>query len=96
MTHTTIGAPIRELNAFTGNAPEAPGSRESRFIKRANAALNNLSSDKMSNLGTGEAYVWSSKASDDLFTRSAVKIKCRPRVTQHGGTTKTAVDKDGQ
>jgi hypothetical protein len=45
----------------------------------------------MSHLGTGEAYVWSSKASDDSFTRGAVKIKCRPRVTQHGGSTKTAV-----
>ena len=57
----------------------------------ANAALGELTSDKMSHLGTGEAYVWSSKASDDSFTRGAVKIKCRPRITQHGGSTKTAV-----
>lgn len=43
-------------------------------------------------VSTGEIYCgWSSKASDDSFTRSAVKIKCRPRVTQHGGSTKTAV-----
>ncbi len=25
-------------------------------------------------------------------TKGAVKIKCRPRVTQHGGATKTAVE----
>lgn len=62
-----------------------------KHIQKANAALGDLTSDKMSHLGTGEAYVWSSKASDDSFTRGAVKIKCRPRVTQHGGMTKTAV-----
>ncbi|HOQ42546.1 MAG TPA: hypothetical protein PLG94_12225 [Smithellaceae bacterium] len=62
-----------------------------KHIQKANAALGELTSDKMSRLGTGEAYVWSSKASDDTFTRSAVKIKCRPRITQHGGSTKVAV-----
>ena len=62
-----------------------------KHIQKANAALGELTSDKMSHLGTGEAYIWSSKASDDAFTRGAVKIKCRPRITQHGGSTKTAV-----
>jgi DNA phosphorothioation-dependent restriction protein DptH len=62
-----------------------------KHIQKANAALGDLTSEKMSHLGTGEAYVWSSKASDDSFTRGAVKIKFRPRITQHGGTTKTAV-----
>ena len=62
-----------------------------KHIQKANAALGELTSDKMSHLGTGEAYVWSSKASDDAFTRGAVKINCRPRITQHGGSTKTAV-----
>ena len=66
-----------------------------KHIQKANAALGELSSDKMSHLGTGEAYVWSSKASDDAFTRGAVKIKCRPRITQHGGSTKTAIRNDG-
>jgi DNA phosphorothioation-dependent restriction protein DptH len=63
-----------------------------KHIQKANAALGELTPDKMSHLGTGEAYVWSSKASDDAFTRGTVKIKCRPRITQHGGSTKTAVD----
>ena len=62
-----------------------------RHIQKANAALGELTSDKMSHLGTGEAHVWSSKASDDAFTRGAVNIKCRSRITQHGGSTKTAV-----
>lgn len=62
-----------------------------KHIQKANAALGGLTSEKMSHLGAGEAYVWSSKASDDSFTRGAVRIKCRPRITQHGGSTKTAV-----
>lgn len=62
-----------------------------KHIQKANAALGDLTSDKMSHLGAGEAYVWSSKASDDSFTRGVVKMKCRPRITQHGGSTKTAV-----
>jgi len=62
-----------------------------KHIQKANVALGDLTADKMGHLGTGEAYVWSSKATDDTFTRGAIKIKCRPRVTQHGGNTKTAV-----
>ncbi|MBF0155303.1 MAG: ATP-binding protein, partial [Magnetococcales bacterium] len=62
-----------------------------KHIQKANAALGELTSEKMSRLGTGEAYVWSSKASDDTFSKGAVKVKCRPRVTQHGGSTKTAI-----
>ncbi|MPN34051.1 hypothetical protein SDC9_181543 [bioreactor metagenome] len=63
-----------------------------KHIQKANVALDCLTSEKMSQLSTGEAYIWSSKASDDTFCRSAVKIKCRPRITQHGGSTKTAVN----
>jgi DNA helicase HerA-like ATPase len=62
-----------------------------KHIQKANSALGDLTADKMSALRAGEAYIWSSKATDDSFTRKAVKIRCRPRVTQHGGTTKTAV-----
>jgi DNA phosphorothioation-dependent restriction protein DptH len=62
-----------------------------KHIQKANAALVGLTAEKMNHLGAGEAYVWSSKASDEAFTRRAVRIKCRPRVTQHGGSTKTAV-----
>jgi DNA phosphorothioation-dependent restriction protein DptH len=62
-----------------------------KHIQKANAALGTLTPDKMANLKPGEAYVWSSKATDDTFTHGAVKVKCRPRATQHGGDTKTAV-----
>lgn len=62
-----------------------------KHIQKANVALDVLSPVKLSSLGSGEAYVWSSKATDDAFVRGAVKVRCRPRVTQHGGGTKTAV-----
>ena len=62
-----------------------------KHIHKANTALGALTSAKMSQLGTGEACMWSSKASDNAFTRRALKIKCRPRITQHRGGTKMAV-----
>lgn len=62
-----------------------------KHIQKVNGPLRNLTPESMSRLGPGEAYVWASKASDEAFSKGAVKIKCRPRVTQHGGATKTAV-----
>lgn len=62
-----------------------------KHIQKANSALNMLTPEKMGQLGPGEAYLWSSKANDEVFSTGAVKIRCRPRVTQHGGSTKTAV-----
>ncbi|GAB2937002.1 hypothetical protein GCM10027280_26400 [Micromonospora polyrhachis] len=62
-----------------------------KHIQKANAALTGLTADKMAHLRPGEAYIWSSRATDETFSKGAVKIRCRPRVTQHGGDTKTAV-----
>jgi hypothetical protein len=62
-----------------------------KHIQRANTSLNTLTPEKLGQLSSGEAYVWAGQASEEQFTRSAVKIRCRPRVTQHGGETKTAV-----
>jgi len=62
-----------------------------KHIQKANAALAGLTPEKMSHLKPGEAYVWSSKASDESFSKGAIKIHFRPRVTLHGGSTKTAV-----
>ena len=60
-------------------------------LRRAYAALSNLTPERMALLKSGEAYVWSSKATDDSFSKGAVKLRCRPRVTQHGGATRVAV-----
>ena len=61
-------------------------------VQKANAALDELTPAKLAALGPGEAYIWSSKSTDDAFTRGVVKVRCRPRVTLHGGGTKTAVE----
>lgn len=62
-----------------------------KHIQKANAALETLTPTGLSALGPGEAYVWSSKATDDAFSKGAIKVRCRPRATQHGGGTKTAM-----
>ncbi|WP_291156682.1 methylation-associated defense system ATP-binding protein MAD8 [Gemmatimonas sp. UBA7669] len=62
-----------------------------KHIQKANAALGGLTPEKMAHLRPGEAFVWSSKATDDAFSKGAIKVRCRPRATQHGGATKTAV-----
>ena len=62
-----------------------------KHIQKANAALGNLTPERMAQLKPGEAYVWSSKATDESFSKGAVKLRCRPRVTQHGGATRVAV-----
>ncbi len=44
------------------------------------AALAGLSPKLMAHLRSGEAYVWSSKSSDDAFSSGAVNVmRCRPR-----------------
>ena len=62
-----------------------------KHIQKANAALGNLTPERMALLKAGEAYVWSSKATDESFSKGAVKLRCRPRVTEHGGATRVAV-----
>lgn len=66
-----------------------------KHIQKANAALANLTPERMAALKAGEAFVWSSKATDESFSKGAVKIRCRPRVTEHGGATRVAVQ-EGQ
>lgn len=62
-----------------------------KHIQKANAALANLTPERMALLKAGEAYIWSSKATDESFSKGAVKLRCRPRVTEHGGATRVAV-----
>lgn len=62
-----------------------------RHIQKSQTALGELVPAQLGALATGEAYVWANKATEPSFTNRAVKIRCRPRVTLHGGNTKTAV-----
>ncbi|MFI1997043.1 hypothetical protein [Actinoplanes sp. NPDC020271] len=62
-----------------------------KHLQKANAALADLTPAKLAALNRGAAYLWSNKATDAALTRGAVKISLRPRVTRHGGGTRTAV-----
>ncbi|MGY1782245.1 methylation-associated defense system ATP-binding protein MAD8 [Geodermatophilus sp. SYSU D01036] len=61
-----------------------------KHIQKANSALNGLRPENLAHLQPGEAYVWAGKAIDAAWTRNAVRVSLRPRVTRHGGGTKTA------
>ena len=62
-----------------------------KHVQQAVTALSDLQPEQLANLQPGEAYVWASKATDGNFMRHAMKMRLRPRITQHGGITKTAV-----
>lgn len=63
-----------------------------KHIQKVNAALGSLTPEKLATLKPGEAYVWSSRATDPAFCQGALRIRCRPRVTHHGGATERAVN----
>ena len=63
-----------------------------RHMQKAVVSLADLTPAKMASLVPGEAYVWSSKSTEAEFTRAAVRLRLRPRMTKHGGATKTAVE----
>jgi hypothetical protein len=63
-----------------------------RHMQKATVSLADLTPAKMASLAPGEAYVWSSRSTEADFTRGAMRMRLRPRITRHGGGTKTAVD----
>ncbi|MET7283305.1 hypothetical protein ABZS29_34080 [Kribbella sp. NPDC005582] len=63
-----------------------------KHIQKANSALTALRPEQLARLQPGEAYVWAGKASASVITHSAVRMTLRPRITKHGGQTKTATD----
>lgn len=62
-----------------------------KHLQKAKTALAELSSTKLAALTPGEAYIWSGTATEAAFSQGAVKVRLRPRITRHGGGTRTAV-----
>ena len=62
-----------------------------KHVQKSITPLGTLTAAEMSNLKSGEAYLWANKASDSIITTKPVKINVRPRVTKHGGDTIQAV-----
>ena len=63
-----------------------------KHMQRAVVSLADLTPAKMASLAPGEAYLWSSRSTESAFTRGAVRVRLRPRITRHGGVTKMAVE----
>lgn len=64
-----------------------------KHVQKAITPLQTLTATEMAQLGSGEALVWASKATDKTVTMRPVKISIRPRATKHGGDTISAVNK---
>lgn len=64
-----------------------------KHVQKAITPLQTLTASEMAQLGSGEALLWASKASDKSVTMRPVKISIRPRVTKHGGDTISAINK---
>ena len=62
-----------------------------KHVQRSITALADLMPAQMAALRPGDAYAWATKATERVFTQKAIKMRFRPRVTRHGGETKTAI-----
>lgn len=62
-----------------------------KHLKSAIVALESVEEGHLTALAPGEALTWAQRATDKRFTLRPQKLSVRPRFTQHGGGTKTAV-----
>jgi DNA helicase HerA-like ATPase len=63
-----------------------------KHLRSAITALEDVQDTVVTSLLPGEALVWAQRSTDKRFTLRPQKVSIRPRFTQHGGGTKTAVD----
>lgn len=63
-----------------------------KHLRSAIVSLNDVQDAAVTSLMPGEALVWAQRSTDKRFSLRPQKILIRPRFTQHGGGTKTAVD----
>lgn len=62
-----------------------------KHLRSAISALDDVPDSAVTSLQPGEALVWAQRSTDKRFTLRPQKVAIRPRFTQHGGGTKTAV-----
>jgi len=63
-----------------------------KHLRSAIVALDDMQDVAVTSLQAGEALVWAQRSTDKRFTLRPQKISIRPRFSQHGGGTKTAVE----
>ena len=62
-----------------------------RHLKTAISSLDGITEGQLAALKPGEALLWAQRATDPRFMQRPQKVSIRPRFTQHGGGTKTAI-----
>jgi len=62
-----------------------------KHIQKSITQLSHLTPLELSSLSPGEGYLWATKSTDKGIMNRPVKISTRPRVTKHGGETKSAI-----
>lgn len=63
-----------------------------KHLRSAIVSLGDVQDAAVTSLVPGEALVWAQRSTDKRFTLRPQRLTVRPRFTQHGGGTKTAVD----
>lgn len=63
-----------------------------KHLRTAIVALEDMQDAAVTSLQPGEALVWAQRSTDRRFSLRPQKLEVRPRFSQHGGGTKTAVD----
>lgn len=63
-----------------------------KHLKGAISALDDVTDAQVASLAPGEAWVWSQRSTEQKYTVRPQKLTIRPRFSQHGGGTKTAVE----
>jgi DNA phosphorothioation-dependent restriction protein DptH len=63
-----------------------------KHLKSAIGALDELTEMQVAALKPGEALVWAQRSTDKRVSVQPQKLVIRPRFTQHGGGTRTAVE----
>jgi hypothetical protein len=63
-----------------------------KHLKGAISALEGTTEGHLAGLHPGEALMWAQRSTDRRFTQRPQKVTIRPRFSQHGGGTKTAVE----
>jgi DNA helicase HerA-like ATPase len=63
-----------------------------KHLKSAISALDGIAEGHLAVLKPGEALIWAQRSTDPRYTQRPQRVTIRPRFTQHGGGTKTAVE----
>jgi len=62
-----------------------------KHLKNALVALQDVEEGHLASLGPGDVLVWAQRSTDKRFTQRPQRLRVRPRFSQHGGGTKTAI-----